>query len=78
MTPGILGALLGAAAGLGLGLLGAKAINAGLDGQIAKASPEDAQKFGTIRRLAGPIVIVTTIVEIAVVGYVADVFLAGS
>ncbi len=77
MTPGLLGAAVGAAAGLGLGWLGAKAINAGLDGQIARASPEDAAKFGTIRRLAGPVVVVTTIAEVAVAGYVAGYLLAG-
>ena len=77
MTPGVVGALVGAAAGVGIGLAGAKAINAGLDGQIARASEEDAKKFATIRRLAGPIVIATTIVEVAVVGYVAGMFLAG-
>ncbi|MFD1701996.1 hypothetical protein ACFSCV_03170 [Methylopila henanensis] len=60
-----------------LGWLGAKAINAGLDRQMEKASSEDAAKFTTVRRLAGPIVIVTTIVEIAVVGYVAAELLAG-
>ncbi|GLK69495.1 hypothetical protein [Hansschlegelia plantiphila] len=77
MPTGALGAVLGALVGLGLGLLGAKALNAGLDGQIETASPEDAGKFTTIRRLAGPIVIATTIVEVAVVGYVAVEMLAG-
>ncbi|GLK81244.1 hypothetical protein [Methylopila turkensis] len=77
MSSGVLGALVGALAGVVLGWLGAKAINAGLDRQVERASPEDAAKFTTIRRLAGPIVIVTTIVEIAVVGYVAAELLAG-
>ena len=77
MTQGVLGAGVGAIAGLALGVVGAKAINAGLDGQIGKASPEDAQKFATIRRFAGPIVIATTIVEVAVVGYVAAEVLWG-
>ena len=77
MTPGVIGALLGAIVGLGLGVVGAKAINAGLDGQIARASEEDAKKFATIRRFAGPVVIATTIVEVAVVGYVAAEVLWG-
>jgi hypothetical protein len=77
MNFGVVGALVGALAGLLIGALGAKALNAGLDRQIERASPEDVAKFTTIRRLAGPIVIVTTIVEIAVVGYVAAEFLAG-
>ena len=77
MTLGLAGAVLGAAVGALLGWLGAKAINAGVDRQIEKASPEDARKFTTVRRLAGPIVIVTTVVEIAVVGYVAAELLAG-
>lgn len=77
MTPGLWGAVLGALAGLGIGVVGAKAINVGLDGQIAKAPPEDAGKFTTVRRLAGPVVIATTIVEIAVVGYVAAEVLWG-
>ncbi len=77
MSWSVLGALLGAAVGVALGLLGARVVNAGIDGQIEKASPEDALKFRTVRRLAGPIVIVTTIVEIAVVGYVAAELLAG-
>ncbi|MFC7051306.1 hypothetical protein ACFQI3_01220 [Hansschlegelia quercus] len=77
MSPATLGALIGALAGALIGLLGAKALNAGLDRQIERASPEDAAKFTTIRRLAGPVVIVTTIVEVAVVGYVAAEFLAG-
>jgi|GEM_PF-5954039 len=77
MNAGALGALLGAVAGALIGALGAKALNAGLDRQIAGASPEDARKFTTVRRLAGPIVIATTIVEIAVVGYVAAEMLAG-
>jgi hypothetical protein len=71
VTPGVWGAVAGALAGAGLGLAGAKAVNAGLDGQIARASEEDAKKFATIRRYAGPVVIATTIVEVAVVGYVA-------
>jgi hypothetical protein len=77
VTPGLFGAALGAVAGAGLGLLGARALNAGLDRQIRMASPEDARKFTTVRRLAGPIVIATTIVEIAVVFYVAAEVLAG-
>ncbi|MDR4305181.1 hypothetical protein IHQ68_00885 [Chelatococcus sambhunathii] len=77
MTPGLLGTVLGGFVGLLIGWVAAKAINATLDQQAAKASPEDAAKFATIRRLAGPIVIATTIVEIAVVGYVAGYFLAG-
>ena len=77
MTPGVWGAVLGALAGVAIGVLGARAINAGLDGQIARASEEDAKKFATIRRLAGPIVIATTIVEVAVVGYVAAEVLWG-
>lgn len=77
MTPGVLGAALGAVVGLLVGLAGAKAVNAMLDRQAANASPEDAEKFGTIRRLAGPIVVVTTVVEVAVVGYVTGQLLAG-
>ena len=77
MTYGLLGAAIGALAGALIGALGARALNAGLDRQIAGASPEDARKFTTVRRLAGPIVIATTIVEIAVVGYVAAEMLAG-
>ena len=77
MTPGVVGALLGALVGILIGFVGAKAINAGLDGQIARASEEDAKKFTTIRRLAGPVVIATTIVEVAVVGYVAAEVLWG-
>lgn len=77
MTPGVWGAVLGALAGVAIGVLGARAINDGLDGQIARASEEDAKKFTTIRRLAGPIVIATTIVEVAVVGYVAAEVLWG-
>ena len=77
MSFGAVGAAIGALAGALVGALGAKALNAGLDRQIAGASPEDARKFTTVRRLAGPIVIATTIVEIAVVGYVAAEMLAG-
>ncbi|HVI27315.1 hypothetical protein [Hansschlegelia sp.] len=77
MNYGLVGAAVGALLGALIGALGAKALNAGLDRQIAGASPEDARKFTTIRRLAGPIVIATTIVEIAVVGYVAAEMLAG-
>jgi hypothetical protein len=77
MTPGALGAALGALVGVGVGFFGAKALNAGLDRQIERASAEDAGKFATIRRLAGPIVIVTTIAEIAAVGYVTAQLLAG-
>ena len=77
MSPGVVGALVGAVAGLAIGTLGAKAINAGIDGQIARASEEDAKKFTTIRRLAGPIVIATTIMEVAVVGYVGAQVLWG-
>jgi NhaP-type Na+/H+ or K+/H+ antiporter len=77
VTPALIGALLGALAGAIIGALGAKTLNAGLDRQIERASPEDAAKFMTLRRLAGPVVIVTTIVEVAVVGYVAAEFLAG-
>ncbi|MFD1332694.1 hypothetical protein ACFQ4O_11870 [Methylopila musalis] len=77
MSPSVLGALLGALAGAGLGWFGARVINAGLDAQIARASPEDAAKFATIRRLAGPIVIATTVAEIAIVGYVGVELLAG-
>jgi len=75
--PGVAGALIGAVVGVLVGVLGARALHAGLDRQIAGASPEDARKFTTIRRLAGPIVIATTIVEIAIVGYVAAEMLAG-
>ncbi|GLK76276.1 hypothetical protein GCM10008171_15300 [Methylopila jiangsuensis] len=77
MSFSALGALAGAVAGAVLGWIGARVINAGLDAQIGRASPEDAAKFTTIRRLAGPIVIATTIVEIAIVGYVAVELLAG-
>ena len=76
MTPA-LGAALGALVGLGVGAFGAKAINAGLDRQIDAASGEDAEKFRTIRRFAGPVVIVTTAAEAAIVGYVAVQVLAG-
>jgi hypothetical protein len=77
VTPGVLGGIAGALAGAGLGFVGAKAVNAGLDGQIARASEEDAKKFTTIRRWAGPIVIATTIAEVAVVAYVAAEVLWG-
>ncbi|RXF74712.1 hypothetical protein [Hansschlegelia zhihuaiae] len=77
MTPGVVGAAFGALAGLGLGIVGAKALNGALDWQIARASEEDAMKFTTIRRYAGPIVIATTIAEVAVVGYVAAEVLWG-
>lgn len=76
MTPAV-GAAVGALVGLGLGAFGAKAINAGLDRQIEGASAEDAEKFRTIRRFAGPIVIVTTAAEAAIVGYVGVQMLAG-
>jgi hypothetical protein len=77
VTPGVLGGVAGALAGAGLGVVGAKAVTAAVDGQIARASEEDARKFTTIRRYAGPIVIATTIAEVAVVGYVAAEVLWG-
>jgi hypothetical protein len=58
-------------------VIGARALEAGLDRQIASASAEDARKFTTVRRFAGPVVIATTIVELAVLGYIATQVLAG-